>query len=83
MEALHFLYARYAPDVLSHVRDLVPGDREAEDITQNVFVGLIARMEKYEAGEGRPFIAWLLGVAHDAALEHSGTARPCGGSVRA
>ena len=42
MEALQFLYVRYAADVLRFVNSLVKDHHEAEDITQNVFVKLIS-----------------------------------------
>ena len=74
IEALHFLYVRYAADVLRHLRKLMPGDPRAEDITQRVFTESIALIKGYEEQKG-PFIAWLSGVARDAALEHVGTAR--------
>ena len=50
VEALHFLYLRYAPDVLCCVRKLVRDDREAEEITLDVFQGLIGLMERHEVG---------------------------------
>jgi DNA-directed RNA polymerase specialized sigma24 family protein len=69
-EALHFLYVRYAPDVLCQVRSLMRGGvREAEVITQNVFSDLTATIGTYEARKGH-FLAWLSGVAHEATLEH-------------
>ena len=69
MEALHFLYVRYADDVLRFVRSLVQDHHEAEDITQNVFVKLIRVIKKYEPREV-PFAAWILRVARNAALDH-------------
>ena len=74
MEALHFLYVRYAPDVFRRVRGLVRDDREAEEITQNVFQGLVGLMERHEIGR-ETFLSWLLSVAHDAALEQCGSVR--------
>ncbi len=74
MEALHFLYVRYAPDVLCCVRKLARDDHEAEEITQQVFSGLTGTIGTYEARK-EPFIAWLSGVAHDAAREHVDTTR--------
>jgi RNA polymerase sigma-70 factor (ECF subfamily) len=69
-EALHFLYVRYAPDVLRCVRKLVHDDYEAEDITQNVFIKLMAVIAKYEPRGEVPFSAWILRVARNAALDH-------------
>ncbi len=78
MEALHFLYVRYASDVLSYVRSLVKDHHEAEDITQNVFVKLTSAIRKYEPRDV-PFAAWILRVARNAALDHMRARRslPC------
>lgn len=78
MEALHFIYVRYADDVLRCVRSVVKDHHEAEDITQNVFAKLIGVIHKYEP-RGVPFAAWILRVARNAALDHLRTRRmtPC------
>jgi RNA polymerase sigma-70 factor (ECF subfamily) len=68
MEAMHFLYVRYADDVLRYVRSFVHDHHEAEDITQNVFAKLIDAIKKYERREV-PFTAWILRVARNAALD--------------
>ena len=68
-EGLHFLYVRYAPDVLRFVNSLVHDHHEAEDITQNVFAKLMKKIDKYEEREV-PFAAWILRVARNAALDH-------------
>jgi RNA polymerase sigma-70 factor (ECF subfamily) len=68
-EGLHFLYVRYAPDVLRFVDSLVHDHHEAEDITQNVFAKLMKKIDKYEEREV-PFAAWILRVARNAALDH-------------
>ena len=77
-EALHFLYVRYAPDVLNYVKSLVKDHHEAEDITQNVFAKLPAAIRKYEPREV-PFAAWILRVSRNAALDHLRARRavPC------
>ena len=66
-EALHFLYVRYAPDVLDCVAHLVGDQSEAEDITQGLFCELVRTIAVYEEREG-PFGAWILRVARNAAL---------------
>lgn len=68
-EGLHFLYVRYAPDVLRYVASFVHDHHEAEDITQGVFTKLVTAMNRYDQREG-PFAAWILRVAHNAALDH-------------
>jgi RNA polymerase sigma-70 factor (ECF subfamily) len=68
-EGLHYLYVRYADDVLRYVTSFVRDSHEAEDITQNVFAKLITAIAKYEQREV-PFDAWILRVARNAALDH-------------
>lgn len=68
-EGLHFLYVRYAPDVQRFVNSLVKDHHEAEDITQNVFAKLMTAIQKYEPREV-PFVAWIMRVARNAALDH-------------
>jgi RNA polymerase sigma-70 factor (ECF subfamily) len=67
-EGVHFLYVRYADDVLRYVNSFVKDHHEAEDITQNVFAKLIKVIGKYEPREV-PFTAWILRVARNAALD--------------
>ena len=69
MEAMHFLYVRYANDVLRYVRSFVQDHHEAEDITHDVFAKLIGAIRKYEQ-RNVPFTAWILRVARNAALDH-------------
>lgn len=68
-EGIHYLYVRYADDVLRFVNSFVRDRHEAEDITQNVFAKLITAIVKYEQREV-PFDAWILRVARNAALDH-------------
>ena len=60
-EGLHFLYLRFAPDVLRYVTSFIRDHHEAEDITQNVFAKLMTAIKKYEQREV-PFAAWILRV---------------------
>lgn len=68
-EGLHYLYVRYADDVLRYVTGLVRDHHEAEDITQNIFAKLMRAINKYEE-RAVPFDAWILRVARNAALDH-------------
>jgi len=68
-EGLHYLYVRYADDVLRYVAGFVRDYHEAEDITQNVFAKLMTAINKYEEREV-PFDAWIMRVARNAALDH-------------
>lgn len=78
MEGLHFLYARYAEVVLRYVNSVVKNQHEAEDITQNVFLKLVSVVHTYEP-RGVPFIAWILRIARNAALDEMRARRaiPC------
>jgi RNA polymerase sigma-70 factor (ECF subfamily) len=68
-EALGFLYARYADNVCGYVRSIVHEHHEAEDLTQQVFAKLIRVIGKYEEHEV-PFLAWILRVSHNVAVDH-------------
>jgi RNA polymerase sigma-70 factor, ECF subfamily len=69
MEAIHFLYVRYAADVQRYVNSFLHDEHEAEDITQNIFAKLIKAIAKYEERDV-PFTAWILRVSRNAALDH-------------
>jgi RNA polymerase sigma-70 factor, ECF subfamily len=66
--AAHYLYVRYADVVCAYVTSIVGGRREAEDVTQSVFLKLPQAIAAYEAG-GLPFEGWLLRVARSSALD--------------
>jgi RNA polymerase sigma-70 factor, ECF subfamily len=68
-EALGFLYARFADNVYGYVRSIVHNHHEAEDVTQQVFAKLIHVIGKYEERDV-PFIAWILRVARNVAVDH-------------
>jgi RNA polymerase sigma-70 factor (ECF subfamily) len=68
-EGLHYLYVRYADDLLTYVASLVKDQHEAEGITQDIFAKLMTAIKKYEQREV-PFDAWILRVARNAALDH-------------
>ena len=74
-EGIHYLYVRYADDVLRYVTSLVRDRSEAEDITQNVFAKVITAIQKYEE-RSVPFSAWITRVARNAALDHLRAKRP-------
>lgn len=68
-EGIHYLYVRYADDVLRYVAGFIRDHHEAEDITQNVFAKLMTAINKYEE-RAVPFDAWILRVARNAALDY-------------
>jgi RNA polymerase sigma-70 factor (ECF subfamily) len=69
MDALHFLYVRFADDVCGYVQSIVRDSHEAEDITQNVFAKLTTAIQRYEPRDV-PFAAWILRVSRNLALDH-------------
>jgi RNA polymerase sigma-70 factor, ECF subfamily len=68
-EALGFLYARYADNVYGYARSIVHDHHEAEEVTQYVFAKLMRVIGKYQEREV-PFLAWLLRVARNVAIDH-------------
>ena len=74
-EALRFLYLRYADNVYGYVCSIVRDEHEAEDVTQQVFAKLSKALGRYEP-RVVPFSAWILRVAHNAAIDHVRARRP-------
>jgi RNA polymerase sigma-70 factor (ECF subfamily) len=67
-DAVRFLYLRYADNVYGYVRTIVRDHHDAEDVTQQVFAKLMTAIVKYEQ-RGVPFVAWLLRMSHNAAVD--------------
>ena len=74
-DAVRLLYVRYSNNVYGYVRSIVRDDKEAEDLTQQVFMKLITVIVKYE-DHGVPFSGWLLRLARNVALDHLRRRRP-------
>jgi RNA polymerase sigma-70 factor (ECF subfamily) len=68
-DALRLLYVRYSDNVYGYVRSIVRDEKEAEDLTQHVFLKLITVICKYD-DRGIPFSGWLLRLARNVALDH-------------
>jgi len=68
-EAIHFLYVRFAGDLVRYVNSFVKDHHEAEDVVHNIFAKLITSLLKYEEKDV-PFKAWILRVARNAALDN-------------
>ena len=77
-EALRYLYVRYAGNVYGYVASIVRDEHDAEDVTQQVFTKLMVILPHYEQRDV-PFIAWILTVARNVALDHMRRQRavPC------
>jgi RNA polymerase sigma-70 factor (ECF subfamily) len=75
LDALRFLYLRYADIVYGYVCSIVGDEHEAEDVTQHIFSKLTTGLARYQP-RVVPFSAWILRVAHNAAIDHLRTRRP-------
>lgn len=74
-DAIRLLYIRYSGNVYGYLRSIVRDDREAEDLTQHVFLKLMTAIGKYQ-DQGVPFSGWLLRLARNVALDHLRRRRP-------
>jgi RNA polymerase sigma-70 factor (ECF subfamily) len=68
-DALQYLYMRYSGNIYGYVRSILRDDHEAEDVTQHVFAKLMTALVKYD-DRGVPFVAWLLRLARNVAIDH-------------
>jgi RNA polymerase sigma-70 factor, ECF subfamily len=77
-EAMREIYLRYAARVRAHVLRILGDEHDADDVTQQVFAKLLTELDRYRPGEAR-FMAWMLRVAHNAAIDHVRRTRtvPC------
>jgi RNA polymerase sigma-70 factor (ECF subfamily) len=74
-EAQRYLYIRYADNVFGYVWSIVHDEHDAEDVTQQVFVKLLRILPKYQEC-GSPFLAWVLRVARNVAVDEMRQRRP-------
>jgi RNA polymerase sigma-70 factor (ECF subfamily) len=74
-EAVRLLYLRYSDNVFGYVRSIVRDEKDAEDLTQQVFMKLMLVIGKY-TDCGVPFSGWLLRLARNVALDHLRRHRP-------
>ena len=74
-DALRLLYVRYSGNVYGYIRSIVKDDKEAEDLTQHVFLKLITAIGKYD-DRCIPFSGWLLRRARNVDLDHLRRRRP-------
>jgi RNA polymerase sigma-70 factor (ECF subfamily) len=68
-DALRLLYLLYADNVFGFVLSIVGDEHDAEDITSEVFARLPRALTHYRVSS-TPFVAWLLRVSRNAALDH-------------
>lgn len=64
------LYEEYAPMIYRFLRRRLDGSDEAvEDLTEDVFVKVFQKLDRYEE-RGLPFSAWLYRIAHNQLVDH-------------
>ena len=68
-DALRLLFLLYADNVFGYVLAIVRDEHDAEDLTSEVFARLPRALGHYHVS-ATPFVAWLLRVARNAALDH-------------
>ncbi len=69
VDALSYLYSQFAPRVFVYVRRILRNDYDAQDVTQQVFVKLATSLDKYDS-QRADFFAWILRIAHNAAVDY-------------
>jgi DNA-directed RNA polymerase specialized sigma24 family protein len=77
LSALHFLYVRYVDDVAERVRSVGGEPQAVDDVTQEVFAGLVETIGEHQTGEVA-FEAWILRAARSAAIGSRETAEEDG-----
>jgi RNA polymerase sigma-70 factor (ECF subfamily) len=68
-DAMRDLYERHVARVHAYVLRILGDRHDADDVTQQVFAKLLTELDRYRPGEAR-FMAWVLRVAHNAAIDH-------------
>jgi RNA polymerase sigma factor (sigma-70 family) len=63
------LYEQCAPGVRRYVGSIVWNSWDADDVTQEVFVKIFLRLSQYDPARAS-FSAWMLRIAHNAAIDH-------------
>ena len=69
-QAVTWLYRAHAPGLHRYFcRRLGGHEQQAEDLTADVFVRALERLNRYEC-RGVPFSAWLFRIAHNVLVDH-------------
>jgi RNA polymerase sigma-70 factor (ECF subfamily) len=68
-EALAGIYRQYGNAVFRYILSRVGDQGIAEDLTADVFIRMIEKIGSYEP-RGKPFLAWLISVAHNIVVDH-------------
>jgi RNA polymerase sigma-70 factor (ECF subfamily) len=67
--AFGLLYRRHMTPIYRYLRTRVGSDRDAEDLTEQVFLKAFESLETYEE-RGAPFAAFLYRVAYNTVVDH-------------
>ena len=68
-DALSTLYTFYFPRVYRYVAGRVRSTQDAEDVTEEVFLRLVANLKRFE-WRGLPFGAWVFRIARNEVVSH-------------
>jgi RNA polymerase sigma-70 factor, ECF subfamily len=63
------LYECYQPAIFSYVYYRLGNSAEAEDLTAEVFVRMVAKLDTF-TDQGKPLLAWLYTIAHNLVANH-------------
>ena len=69
-EAMSVLYRRHQPAVLRYAQARVYDWQQAQDITGEIFLRMLAHLPQYQI-TGAPFTAWLFRIARNYIISHS------------
>ena len=69
-EALSTLYTFYFPRVYRYVAGRVRSTQDAEDVTEEVFLRVVANLKRFE-WRGLPFGAWIFRIARNEVVSHA------------
>lgn len=68
-ESLSALYTFYFPRVYRYVAGRVRSTQDAEDVTEEVFLRVVANLKRFE-WRGLPFGAWVFRIARNEVVSH-------------
>jgi len=66
-EAFRVLLNKYTKHIYNFVRQMVPNNNDAEDVTQEVFIKVWKNLKKYKNGQN--FKTWLFTIAKNSAID--------------
>jgi len=79
-ESFRWLVERYQGPVFRLTRNLIPDAHECEDIAQDVFLTVLAKLSTYDAARSK-FSTWLFTIVRNKCLNHLKRNRPTVGDV--